>query len=314
MNRTANVPHAGHLDAAHPAPAAAAAATEHRSALLSMRRDGARRPDIFVRWREPAPGARPARPPVVVVHGFGEHSGRYLRVLDAIAEAGHAVVALDRRGYGRSAGRRGFVRSFADYLEDVELALQHAARLTGDASRPILLGHSMGGLVALDYALAHGERLGGLVLSSPALRFRVEVPAWKHLIGLAASRLWPTLSLPTGRDPSLLSRDPRNEREIHADPWIVARATARWYTESRRAQRRVLAAAGTLQVPSLFLVAGDDRVVDPEATRRFYAGVPSSQHSWHRFEHGRHELFQELPELRDEVLRTMLQWLAAQRP
>lgn len=269
------------------------------------------RPELFLRFR-PAPDDAPAaRPAIVVVHGYGEHSGRYTHVIDALQAAGHPVCALDRRGFGRSGGRRAFVRRFSDYLDDLDWAFAQCRRMAApDLPPPILLGHSEGGLIAAAYALQRGDGLGGLVLSSPALRFRVRVPWWKHTLGLLASRVWPTLALPAGIDPEHLSRDPRNERELRDDPLAVSEATARWYVESQKAQQRVMTEAERLTMPTLFLVAGSDHVVDAATTRAFHDRAVRAPRTWRLFDEGRHELFQELPELQAQVLAELTDWLS----
>ena len=188
------------------------------------------------------PGDVPqARGTIVVVHGYCEHRGRYRHVAAHLNRHGYHVLVGDLRGHGESGGPRAFVRRFADYLADVQAFLAAAAELSRGsvpARKPILLGHSMGGLVGLQFALNHPEALHALALSSPFLGLKIVVPGWKRTLGLVASVLSPTLRLPSGLSAAELSHDPEVGRLYDADPLVTHEATARWFTETTAAQGR----------------------------------------------------------------------------
>lgn len=259
-------------------------------------------PRLYARWR---PAAEP-RGTLVFVHGFGEHAGRYEHVLAAFDARGYGGLAFDRRGFGRSEGRRAFVRRFDEYLDDVDAALAAAAERSGDGP-PWLVGHSAGGLVALLHALERPGRVAGLVVSAPALRFAVEAPAWKRALGRLASRVWPTLALPSGIEPELLTHDRAIAAATAADPLMALAPTARWYTEALDAQERVRARAGELTPPLLVLGAGADRICDPAAVREIHglAGSPDKDLRW--YDGLYHELFNELE--RERVFDDVAAWL-----
>ncbi|MGM0574181.1 MAG: alpha/beta hydrolase [Myxococcota bacterium] len=257
---------------------------------------------LFYRWHP----VEDPRATLVFVHGFGEHSGRYLHVFEAMNAAGFDCLGFDYRGYGRADGRRGYVERFDDYVDDVERAVRAARDRRPDAPL-FIVGHSQGGLVAAAYALARGDRADGFALSSPGFGVAVPVPAWKDALARVMSRIWPTLSVPTGIESSLVSRDPDVVAAYDADPLVLRAATARWYVEFLEAQERILAGAGRIDRPMLVLQAGDDRLVDPAATRRFFERLGSEDKTFVPYEGLYHEIFNE-PE-RDRVLGDLRGWL-----
>lgn len=260
-------------------------------------------PRLFTRWR-PAGCERAA---ALVVHGYGEHSGRYEHVFAALNDVGCSCLGLDYRGFGRAEGRRAYVRSFADYLDDVAWGLSAMREHT--QLPPILLGHSQGGLIAAMYAIKGRSPLRGLVLSSPALRFTVAAPLWKRALAHALSSVWPTFTLPTELDARDLSHDEDKLRQLREDELAVRVATARWYTESLRAQKQVLASAEALRTPTLIQVAGDDRVVDAAMTRAFYERLGADDKTWIDYPGAYHEVYQETREARAAALNDLCRWV-----
>lgn len=260
--------------------------------------------ELFYRWH-PAEDARAA---LVVIHGFVEHSGRYEHVFAALEEAGYATLGLDLRGHGRSQGRRAFVRTFDEYSEDIAVAVARAHELLPD--RPVfLLGHSMGGLCAVNYSLHRGRQVDGLVLSCPFLGVGMKVPGWKAALGKVMSSVWPSLAIPSGLDPKLVSRDPDVVKAYIADPLVTTKATARWYTEMVSCQARVMARASMLAMPTLVMQAGQDSLVDKAATLRFYEQLGAQDRELKLYEPCYHEIFNE-PEKMD-VLGDLVAWLDA---
>ncbi|MEC9047293.1 MAG: lysophospholipase [Planctomycetota bacterium] len=263
----------------------------------------ARRPELYSVWR-PAPAARGA---VLVIHGFGEHVGRYDHVFAALNARGYSCLGVDQRGFGRSGGRRAYVRAFDDYLDDVAWGLDALqARAPGP---PVLLGHSQGGLVAALYAMERRPALRGLVLSSPALRFLVRVPWWKRALAQLTSAFWPTLSLPADLDAKDLTHDPDARQRMREDELAVRVATARWWTESLRAQRRARDGAEQIQAPTLLQVAGADRVVDAAATRAFFERLGAARKEWISYPDLFHEVYQEVAVDRARALDDLCRWL-----
>lgn len=260
---------------------------------------------LYYEWH---PASAP-RGVVALIHGFGEHIGRYGHVFQALNEAGASVLGLDVRGHGQSEGRRAFLHHFEEYLDDVETALS-LARARADGLPLFLLGHSQGGLVVAAYAVERcGARcdLAGIVLSSPGIRFKVQVPAWKDALGRAMSKAWPTLAIPSGLDPAVLSHEAAVVDAYKADPLVATKATARWYTESLDAQQQVLQGATQVRLPTLVLQAGDDQIVDPVATRRFFEALGAEDKEYKEYPGLYHEIFNEVD--RDRVLADLVAWL-----
>lgn len=200
---------------------------------------------------------------VVMVHGMGDHSGRWAEVAGGFTAAGLSAVALDLRGHGRSRGRRGHAASFEHLLRDLDRVRRVAA--TGPVDRVVLLGHSLGGLVVLRHLQAFpSPAVLGAVAVAPFLRLRVPVPGWKLALGRMADRWLPGLTLDSELDRDLLHRQ-EDARERHRrDPLVHRRISARLWGEMQR-EARALEANPRTGKPVLLQVAGDDRVVDPEA-------------------------------------------------
>jgi lysophospholipase len=161
----------------------------------------------LLHYRHRAP-ERAARARALVVHGYPEHSGRYVHVLEACAARGIDAWAVDLRGFGEAAGKRGFIEEFDEYLDDVSAFVAHATGEKTDALPAFLIGHSMGGLVCARFMEERPKGIAGLVLTSPFLQLRMKVPVYKKIISRLFSRITPGLVLPTGFDPTTLSRDP----------------------------------------------------------------------------------------------------------
>jgi alpha-beta hydrolase superfamily lysophospholipase len=222
------------------------------------------RPRLHVRSWEPA---RP-RADVAILHGLGDHAGRFERVARGLAPRGFAVHALDLPGHGKSEGPRGHIRSWGEYRESVDALTGRLAG--GDGARPLLfLGHSMGALVALDWALVHPERVCALVLSAPPFELAMKPLIFKVWLARIAEKLVPAMTQGNQIPPSLLSRDPEVVRAHRADPLIHHWISARLYMEFVQKQRALARASGALPVPTLVIQGGSDPVASAPAAERW---------------------------------------------
>lgn len=227
---------------------------------------------------------------VLIVHGIGEHSGRYAHVGDQMAAAGLDVHAYDQRGNGGSGGRPGDIERWSQYHDDLGERLAHV-RAVAAGSRPVAVyGHSMGGLIVAGYCLADPPRPMPdlVVLSGPALDSTLA--SWKKVLAPRIARVAPTFAFSTGVDASTLSRDPSVGARTKADPRCVKVSTARFGAEGLREQARVrgVAAVG-FGVPTLVLHGLDDGLIPPAATevferaplveRRTYPGLRHELHN-----------------------------------
>jgi len=251
----------------------------------------------------------PEAPVVVLVHGYGEHIGRYDHVAAFLNEGGLGVLGIDVRGHGQSEGARGHVVRFDEYLVDVAAAFDEAHRQHPGGQR-ILLGHSNGGLIATRYALCEsGRRPDVLIVSGPLLGLSMEVPAWKATLGRGLSRLRPETALPSEIDSKLLSHDADIVARYAVDPLVHHVATARYFTEMQAAIEDVFQRAHNLMMPLLILAGGADQVVDPGGARRLLHAVGTDDRKHIEYEGLYHEIFNELERAR--VLGDVRAWLEA---
>jgi alpha-beta hydrolase superfamily lysophospholipase len=254
-------------------------------------------------WR---PRGEP-RAVVALIHGLGEHAGRYTTLVTHLTAAGFVVCGFDHRGHGRSPGRRGHIGSWSEYREDVRAFLGRTGKQFPD--RPMFLyGHSLGALIAAEYVIAYpGCGLAGLILSGIPLKpGGISKP---HLV-LAArtlSRVWPTLSVSLGVDGSQLSRDKDVVREYDEDPLVHHVGTMRWGAETLSAIDRVRSGAANIRLPVLILHGGEDKVNSVEGSRELFEKVSSADKLLIVYPGGAHEPHNDIQ--RDTVMLDVEEWL-----
>ena len=257
----------------------------------------------YQRW---SPDTNPAGARLVVVHGFGEHSELYRHLAEFFVDRSYEVLALDLRGHGRSAGPRGFIRNWDEYREDVDTLM----KVDGDAIPPLpafLVGHSMGGLIAIEYALHYPGRLAGVVAMGPALG-DIGVSPFLLRLSRVMSKVWPGFALDTGLDSASMSRDPKVVERLDADPMTHGRGTARLGTEVVDTIARVRRRAGELKVPILLQHGEDDRVALPDGTRWFFERITHPDKELKTYPGGYHNLFIDINWR--EVLRDIDEWIS----
>jgi len=208
------------------------------------------------------------RAAILVLHGWADHAGRWRDVGERLSAAGYSTYVLDLRGHGRSGGRRGHLSRFSQLLGDLQ-AFRRVVRLRTDRPQ-LLLGTSFGGLVALRYLETQpSDPIAGAVVVSPWLGLAFRPPAWKRLVARLFADLWPTLPVPARLDADTLSRDPVVNEAYGADPSVHGLMTPGAWREIQWAQRAVPADGYRIESPLLFLLAGEDRVVDAHLARAF---------------------------------------------
>jgi lysophospholipase len=214
---------------------------------------------------------------LIAMHGFSAHCGIYRHVGHALAARGIAVTQFDARGHGRSGGRRGHIEHFADYLDDLAMVVDWAR--SQNAHLPwALMGHSFGATIVTSFVLApkaerKAEKPSRLVLVAPWLRLKVNVPAPKRMAANVVARIAPTLSSWNGLEGKNISRNPAVVAGFDVDPLIFHNATAGWFMATLRAQAYLRTHAQDLDVPTLMLLAGDDRIVANETNLSFAQGA-----------------------------------------
>jgi alpha-beta hydrolase superfamily lysophospholipase len=253
-------------------------------------------------WRPQAP----PRAVLINLHGLGDHSGLYGALVDHMVASGLAVHALDHRGNGRSPGRRGHVDAWSDYREDLHCFVELVRR--EEPGRPLfLLGNSLGGLIAIEYALHYPEGLRGVIAAAPPLG-RLSVPPVLLALGRVMSRIWPSFSLETGMDLSGLAQDPAVVSELLADPLFHRLGSARLSTEVHAAIARVQSQAAEFPLPLLVLHGSRDGMVPADGSRRFVERVARPDKRLIEYPNGRHVLFADTD--REQVLGDLEQWIA----
>ena len=262
---------------------------------------------LYVRRRE---ADRP-RAEIVLVHGFGEHSGRYAALTEHLIEAGYTVTAYDHRGHGQSEGLRGHVESFSEYEDDLD-RIAGWVRSRAEDRVLLLIGHSMGGLVTLRYSARTESRnvraLAGAVISAPLIGVATPVPQHKLIIGLVAAKVAPRMRLDNEINSAVLSRDPEIGRAYAADPLVHRKVSARWYAEAVKAMREVVELAPRIKTPLLVMHGSADRLASVDATKRFYEQIGSADKELVVYEGWYHELFNEPDKY--EVFNRVTSWLA----
>ena len=249
------------------------------------------------------------RATVLLVHGLGEHAGRYDALARHLGAWGYAVRGYDHYGHGESSGPRGGLPWDTRLLDDLT-DIVDATRARMPAGQPlVLLGHSMGGLVAARFVALGLRPVDALVLSSPALDAGLG-PVQKLLLA-TLPRIAPNLRVGNGLDARYLSHDDAVVRAYLADPLCHDRISARLARFIAEAGPATVARAAHWQVPTLLLWAGADRLVNPAGSRAFASAAPKERVQAHCFEPLYHELFNESPELAEPVLERLQHWLAA---
>ncbi|MHB8612177.1 MAG: alpha/beta hydrolase [Candidatus Dormibacteraceae bacterium] len=239
-----------------------------------------------------------------VVHGLGEHAGRYARFAEGMARHGMSTWAVDLRGHGQSEGRRGHVDSWSQWTDDVAAFVAHVAATA--AGEVIPLGHSFGGAALLSTVLA-GKLLRGhrFVLSSPALKLRLQAPAWKVAVAPLASKLVPRLAMDNEVDPSSVSKIPEVVEAYRTDPLVHNRISSRMYTEWQNATADILARAAQIRIPFLILAGTADPLIDPQGSRLLHEKAPAVS-ELHLLEGRYHEPFNDVGS--DEVFQLVAEW------
>lgn len=248
---------------------------------------------------------------VAIVHGLGEHSGRYAALAEKLVEERFTVAALDLPGHGEAPGPRGHARSWELLRDQCVPATFTAPR--GMPGQPpdlqtVLLGHSLGGLLALDYALAHPREVLAVVASAPPLRTPAP-PVWKLGLAEAAKVLAPAQGFANGLDESGMSRDPEVVGLRDSDPLVHDRITPALYFGMDEARKRVMAEAKRLAIPALLLQGMKDRIIEPKGVLEFNVAAPHGMVRVMTYPEAYHEVFNDLD--RDHVIRDLTGWLDA---
>ncbi len=260
--------------------------------------------DLYVRGWQPDADEKAV---VALVHGLGEHVGRYAHMGDYYCKAGYALMGLDLRGHGKSGGARGVTPSMDALLDDITRLLEETRqRFPG---KPVFLyGHSLGGNLSLGYALKRRPALNGMVVSGPWLRLAFEPAAWKLALAKSLVSVMPSFAMANGLERPALSRDLQVVEKYSKDPLVHDRISARLFVDTTEQGEYCLAHASEFPLQLLLIQGGADRLESVPATREFARdmGEACTLKIWEGFYH---EIHNE-PE-KEQVFDFTLRWLDA---
>jgi alpha-beta hydrolase superfamily lysophospholipase len=251
-----------------------------------------------------------ARAKVVIVHGYAEHGGRYADLVAELIAARVDCCLPDLRGHGQSGGRSAHVNNFDNYLDDLGRVIGFVRDEEPRQGKLFLLGHSLGGLIALAYLLGDTDSVSGLVLSSPYLKPAFPISKAGAVAAEIAARVIPILPFPIPLRGEGLSHDPVVVASYENDPLVRRSTTAGWFVEVEHAQRRVLTDATRLRLPVLMLLGGEDPVADASTSREFFQRLEASHKQLIVYDHSRHEVLNETN--REVVFGDVVNWLVTQ--
>ena len=248
-----------------------------------------------------------ASAPLVIVHGGGDHSGRHIETATRLVRAGYAVHAFDLPGHGKSPGKRGHIRCFEEYLASARVFVQEVSRQYS-GQKPILLGHSLGGLISTYYAIKHQETIRCLILASPLWGMNFRIPLWKRVLADCLLPVWPSLTMDRPRvGEDVLSHDPRITALYRSDSLVHSKASVRLYAELQRKFKELPLVLPQLKVPTLILQAGADCVASPKITAQLFPSIGSTQKKLIMYDGYYHEVLHEVE--RERVFQDLVTWL-----
>jgi len=244
---------------------------------------------------------------ILILHGGGEHGGRYIHLIKFLLESSYSVFIPDLPGHGRSGGRRGHIDKFSDYLLSVRIIHTgcEGIRRFGNYQKIHLIGHSMGGLIAAryvqDYLSDYKPGITSLILSSPLFGWG-NVPIIKVFAGNIIGRIWPKLKFKNPVNPEFLSHDEN-------DPLVYNFGTARLGAELTKNFKTALKEAPKIKIPTLVLLGGDDKIIDSKKTQQFFERIGTNPEKKHLqiFPGFYHGILNEME--RDEPLNCLREWL-----
>jgi acylglycerol lipase len=242
---------------------------------------------------------------ICLVHGLGEHSSRYAHVAAALSEAGYVTLAFDQRGHGKSQGARGDAATYDEQMDDIKRLLAEADERYPALPR-FLYGHSMGGNLALNYALRRRTQLQGVIATGPWLRAAFDPPAWRVRAGRVLHKVRPALPQPSGIDITAVSRDPAVVQAYRDNPLIHDKISLRVYFSCADAGLWALDRAAEFSLPLLLMHGGADRLTSVAASREFAAKIKDGC-TYKEWDGLFHEIHNE-PE-QQQVFAYMIDWL-----
>ena len=251
---------------------------------------------------------QPEKPPkavVCLVHGLGEHIGRYAHVADRLTKAGYIILAFDLRGHGKSPGPRGHSPSYEAFMWDISTLLEISNKKFPQLPS-FLYGHSLGGNLVLNYVLRRQSHLKGVIATAPWLCLAFKPSAFKIALGKMINYFWPSFSQKNGLDTKALSRNLEAVRFYESDPLVHDHISALMFISTHQAGQWALKHASEFSLPLLLMHGGADKIISVEAGREF-AGKIKENCTLKIWDGLYHEIHNE-PE-KEEVFKFLINWL-----
>ena len=244
---------------------------------------------------------------IVIVHGMGEHSGRYQRVAKKLTDNDYGVIAFDHFGHGKTTGKRGHNPGFDTVLESISKLIEKATSIFGN--KPLFLyGHSMGGNAVINYTLRKNHHLAGTIATSPMLKLAFDPPAWKLSLGKIMQKIAPSITLGNELDASDVSRDKEEVKKYINDPLVHDKISPNFSLSFIDAGEWAIQNANSLKTPMLLLHGTGDKIIDYKGTETF--ANTTEKASLKLYENGYHELQNDL--CKQEMLQDVVNWLNSQ--
>ena len=242
---------------------------------------------------------------ICLVHGLGEHSGRYGHVADSLIQAGYTLISFDLRGHGKSEGPRGHTPSYEALMQDISSLLEVANKQFPQLPS-FLYGHSLGGNLVLNYVLRRQSHFKGVIATDPWLRLAFEPPRFKIILAQITNYIWPSFSQKSGLDTKAISRDSEVVYAYENDPLGHDHISARMFVGIYQAGQWVLEHASELSLPLLLMHGGADKLSSIEASKEFDRKIPKKC-TFKIWDGLYHEIHNE-PE-KEEVFKFLIDWL-----
>ena len=243
---------------------------------------------------------------VNLIHGLGEHSGRYDHVAKSLTKAGYHMVGFDLRGHGLSEGKRGHTPGFDYFLEDISIFLDESKKILGASLPSFIYGHSLGGLLVINYGMLHPEKLSGAIATGPALKLSFAPPPVMFFIAKIMANLIPTFSSNNALDVNALARDAAVVKAYQDDVLVHDQISARHVVDMIRTGEDMLAHAEDWTLPLLLMHGSDDRITSSDASKD-YADKAGSAVTFVPWEGYYHEIHNDIG--KEEVIEKMIAWL-----
>ncbi len=251
-----------------------------------------------------------AKPKAVVclVHGHGEHVGRYAHVGEAFTKAGYVLVGFDERGHGKTTGSRGHTPSYDALMNDIsDFLLQMETRYP--KLPRFLYGHSMGGNEVINYVLRRKPSFAGVIATDPWLKLAFDPPALQVALGRMMNNIAPGFTQKSGLDTAALSHDPNIVKAYNDDPLVHDKISARLFVGMYETGLWALDHAAEFSLPLLLMHGTADRLTSADASRQF-AERGGKKVTWRAWDGLYHEIHNE-PE-KAKVIKVMIDWMNAQ--